>query len=168
MVLCKNKYDDYLVRDINSPIPQFTNPQFLFIKISICLLFSLDWNYPTFSKSWGGINMHMYHSIIKKHNTKFRKNIIRGLVKINWWIDVTNKIILTPDFGYWCKRYCNTGLKWSGARGVCKKPENYKRVMSRLWKFLYYYFLTERRLAVWLQSKPQVRLCNKDYSKGWF
>ena len=96
----------------------------------------------------GHLNAFEFHSIIRVIITpNFVKNI-RVLVKINWWIDVTNKIILTPDFGYWCKRCCNTGLKWSGARGVCKKPENYKRMMSRLWKFLYYYFLTERRLAV--------------------
>ena len=31
----------------------------------------------------------------KNHNTKFHQKNIRGLVKTNWWLDATNKTILT-------------------------------------------------------------------------
>ena len=55
---CKmHSYLQYLVCDINSPIPQYSNPQFLLYKyLFICCCF-LDWNHPTFSKSSGGIKI---------------------------------------------------------------------------------------------------------------
>ena len=73
-------------------IHQFPNPR-LFIDQNIYLFVVFSWNDPNFSKSWGGIKMHItHHSIIKIIITpNFVKNIF-GLVKINWWIDATNKI----------------------------------------------------------------------------
>ena len=41
---------------------QFTNPLIFFIEIFICCCF-LDWNHPTFSKSWGGIKRHFKASL---------------------------------------------------------------------------------------------------------
>ena len=69
----------------NSPINEICNEIFINFLFSATFLY---WNQPTFSKSW----MCLKRYFTANNNTKFRQNIIRDLVKINWWFDVTNKI----------------------------------------------------------------------------
>ena len=68
-------------------IHQFTDPLF-FIKIFIYLLFFLNRNHPTFSKSFKRGHHNATHSIIK---TIITPNFVKKIF-INWWIDVTKKI----------------------------------------------------------------------------
>ena len=49
--------------------------------------YSLDWNHPTFSKSWEALECISQHHE-SNHNTKFCSK-----KKINWWIHVTIKIM---------------------------------------------------------------------------
>ena len=78
--MMKLNADAYLVRDTKPPIYQST---ILLTKYSFIFCFQLN------------LPQNAFHSIIKKIITqKFLKTIcIHGLVKINGWFDVTNKII---------------------------------------------------------------------------
>ena len=86
----------YLVRDINSPIPQFTNPRFFYRHI-YWFFFWIEIIKPFLNLEWALTWISQHHS--NNNNTKFRSKNIRELVKINWWIDVTNKIV---SLFRWC------------------------------------------------------------------
>ena len=70
--------DVYLVRQIKSPIPLFTNPLFFYWNIYLLIFF------------WIEIIKIIIHQNLLKN--------IRGLVKINRWFDVTDKIVNTNCF----------------------------------------------------------------------
>ena len=109
---------------INLPIYDFFNEIFIYFLFSAKFLF---WNQPTFSKSWRCLKLHFTTSL-KNHNTKFRWKNIRGLVKINLWFDVTNKILLFYALNLWKKKVCETierckkkyrVLKWDAFSWLC-------------------------------------------------
>ena len=84
----------YLVRDINSPIPKFTNPRFFYRNIHLFIVFFWIEIIQPFTNLKGAskcISKRQWNN----HITKFSNwQNIRRLVEINWWIDVTNKILI--------------------------------------------------------------------------
>ena len=82
------RYNKYLVRDIDSPIHD------VFVEIFIYLLVFLDWNHPTFSKSWRGINMYAFYSIIKIISLK-KYSWIGENKLVNWCHEQITDLIWT-------------------------------------------------------------------------